>query len=653
MSAPGASPQTKAPDNIKCHHFFDDAGQEVFPGLGMELNDPRFHPNKCPHHRLVDVNPTEWKGMVLALRETNMILVMQKLMEKPEWYRKIFDDTICDKWMAEVMSQVEDFSELMWQYCVAELRDKAKTLEETGVVAPIDVDVQVVYSDTTVPEDLRRALNRAVASLENVPTKDKDWHPRTRERVLDLVHPSLFPLIYGRSKVLREGVVELENCTSYCGQGAVIERPESTSSTSPYHSLQFQWLPCDVHFQGEDDVKIVSYINNLHPREHPELYRVIEKIVAKAVPLWDQVLSHTGGSLCEYNGTTKSRDYVRPFRPRVEINDFRFEWSHGSEARPMGWTLGRHPQTEIEKAELKALVEAENAHPDGWYDSDRHNADKEKGLSRDESWRLDEWWSANMRTLHMPEPKPFTPREVPEEPPLDLRREYADSGLQIIVKLANTYLTPNDPQWDGGSWHVEGLSNEHIIATAIYYFSNDNITPSHLKFRHNCSDEAHLDLEYDQGDWDHLEKITGFKDQTDVLIQKLGSVLCKEGRLLAFPNVLQHNVGSFQLEDDTRGGERKILALFLVDPHVRILSTSKVPPQRKDWWQSELRKQREDIHRLKTLPNELMEQVFEDVTDFPISMDEAKNVREALMEERGPIGEDMIECEASFYFCEH
>ncbi|KEQ64687.1 uncharacterized protein M437DRAFT_73617 [Aureobasidium melanogenum CBS 110374] len=470
----------------------------------MELNDPRLHPNKCPHHRLVDVNPTEWKGMVLALRETNMILVMQRLMEKPEWYRKIFDDTICDKWMAEVVSQVEDFSELMWQYCVAELRDKAKTMEETGVVAPIDVDVQVVYSDTTVPEDLRRDLDRAVASLENVPTKDKDWHPRTRERVLDLVHPSLFPLIYGRSKVLREGVVELENCTSYCGQGAVIERPESTSNTSTYHSLQFQWLPCDVHFQGEDDVKI-----------------------------------------------------------------------------------------------------------------------------------------------------PFTPRLVPEEPPLDLRREYADSGLQIIVKLANTYLTPNDPQWDGGSWHVEGLSNEHIIATAIYYFSNDNITPSHLKFRHNCSDEAHLDLEYDQGDWDHLEKITGFKDQTDALIQKLGSVLCKEGRLLAFPNVLQHNVGSFQLEDDTRGGERKILALFLVDPHVRILSTSKVPPQRKDWWQSELRKQREDIHRLKTLPNELMEQVFGDVMDFPISMDEAKNVREALMEERGPISEDMIECEASFYFCEH
>ncbi|KAH0166021.1 hypothetical protein KCU67_g4484, partial [Aureobasidium melanogenum] len=646
MSTPAAISQPKIPDNIKCHHIFDDAGQELFPGLGMELNDRRIHQNKCLHHRLVDVDPTGWMGMVLALRETNMISAMQKLMEKPEWNRKIFDDTLCDKWMAEVMSQVEDFSELMWQYCVAELRDKAKTLEETGIVAPVDVDAQVVYSDAMVTEDLRQNLIRAVESLENVPAKDKDWHPRTRERVLNLVHPSLFPLIYGRSKVLKEGVVGLEDCTSYCGQGEVIGRPESTPN---FYSKQFQWLPCDVHFKGEDDVRIASYINNLHPQENPELYRVIEKIIAKAVPLWDQLLSHTGGALCENNGTMKSRDYVRPFRPRVEINDFHFEWPHGY-GRPGGWTLGRHPQTEEEKAELKALVDA---YPKGSYQSDRDDVDKEKGLSCDESWTLDEWWSVNMRTLHMPEPKSFTPREVPEEPPLDLRREYADSGLQIIVKLANACLTPDDPEWDGGNWHVEGLLNEHIVATAIYYFSNDNITPSHLKFRHNCSDEASFDMNYDQSDWEHLEKITGFKNESDALIQNLGSVLCKEGRLLAFPNVLQHNVGSFQLEDHTRDGKRKILALFLVDPHVRILSTSKVPPQRKDWWQSELHKQREHIHKLKTLPNELMEQVFEDVTDFPISMDEAKDVREALMEERGPIADDMIECEASFYFCEH
>ncbi|KAF8901528.1 hypothetical protein CPB84DRAFT_1771012 [Gymnopilus junonius] len=32
----------------------------------------------------------------------------------------------------------------------------------------------------------------------------------------------------------------------------------------------------------------------------------------------------------------------------------------------------------------------------------------------------------------------------------------------------------------------------------------------------------------------------------------------------------------------------KILALFLVDPHIKILSTAHVPPKQKEWWQEEI-----------------------------------------------------------------
>lgn len=40
----------------------------------------------------------------------------------------------------------------------------------------------------------------------------------------------------------------------------------------------------------------------------------------------------------------------------------------------------------------------------------------------------------------------------------DLREEFRK--LQIIVKLANIHLTPEKPSYGGGSWHVEGQSNE-------------------------------------------------------------------------------------------------------------------------------------------------------------------------------------------------
>lgn len=114
-------------------------------------------------------------------------------------------------------------------------------------------------------------------------------------------------------------------------------------------------------------------------------------------------------------------------------------------------------------------------------------------------------------------------------------------------------------------------------------------------------------------------------------IQELGKVLTREGRLLTFPNVLQHRVQSFRLADPTKPGHRKLLAMFLVDPHIRVLSTANVPPQRKDWWADEVRK----VKQFEALPRELFDKVIEEVRDFPISWDEALEIRESLMGERG------------------
>lgn len=72
--------------------------------------------------------------------------------------------------------------------------------------------------------------------------------------------------------------------------------------------------------------------------------------------------------------------------------------------------------------------------------------------------------------------------------------------------------------------------------------------------------------------------IYGVGDE-DALNQVLGSAETRAGRVLAFPNVLQHCVDPFRLADSSRPGHRKILVFFLVDPSVTIVSTSDVPPQ--------------------------------------------------------------------------
>ena len=38
---------------------------------------------------------------------------------------------------------------------------------------------------------------------------------------------------------------------------------------------------------------------------------------------------------------------------------------------------------------------------------------------------------------------------------MELQSLFKDSGLQVIVKLANIHLTPDKPNYDGGSWHIE------------------------------------------------------------------------------------------------------------------------------------------------------------------------------------------------------
>jgi len=91
--------------------------------------------------------------------------------------------------------------------------------------------------------------------------------------------------------------------------------------------------------------------------------------------------------------------------------------------------------------------------------------------------------------------------------------------------------------------------------------------------------------------------------------------------------------------------------LFLVDPHISIISTANVPPQQKDWWSEELADQRS----LSMLPQELADQVVDEVKEGMMTLEEAKEIRLSLMEERKAFGQ-VVENEMqnlSFSFCEH
>lgn len=122
----------------------------------------------------------------------------------------------------------------------------------------------------------------AAAPLENVPDSEKDWHPGSDGLVLDLVHPSLYPIVYGRS--ISQG--------SDFAPAAVLAAPEFDESDFKFASEKFQWLPSDFLVDNDGKVTLISpYINNVHPTQHGDLYSVISEILQSAIPIFEPVLS--------------------------------------------------------------------------------------------------------------------------------------------------------------------------------------------------------------------------------------------------------------------------------------------------------------------------------------------------------------------------
>lgn len=167
--------------------------------------------------------------------------------------------------------------------------------------------------------------------------------------------------------------------------------------------------------------------------------------------------------------------------------------------------------------------------------------------------------------------KQYATGRLNSKPPAQL------SNCQVIVKLADTVLTPQSTIFNGGSWHLEGLPNEKIIATGIYYYQMENISSNYLNFRTTMTDS--VDIDYPQSCPQYVSKHYGMTDDTATM--SLGQIETVEDMCLVFPNFMQHKVSEFSLENKRKSGSRKILVFFLIDPSTRILSTADVNPQQE------------------------------------------------------------------------
>ncbi|KDN35321.1 hypothetical protein RSAG8_11655, partial [Rhizoctonia solani AG-8 WAC10335] len=401
---------------------------------------------------------------VKPLVELEMTRLSAELRRKSSWWTKCRHDTILSKWREEALVQAQHMDESHINYVLNELDGYANLRDETSG-AEVSCYDKIWQSDTLIPAALKERLIAGAVKLENVPESERDWHPRSNGQVLDLVHPSLYPIVYGRTLSYPE---DFDDRSSTALQ-LRLKPPADESSgwlalNGYYISERFQWLPTD--FEVSEDglsVKRVSYINNLNPIEHEGLYRAIEGLIGAYIPLFERVLTD---SILENEAT-----------PERTSNGYSYD--------------------------LKAY----RSHPNcsDYSDGEKFNRD------------CAEWEDGRSIIL------PYIQDGGYKAGSLEKRRiKYKLGGrtIQVIVKLANIHLTPEKPEYSGGSWHVEGMKNEAIAASGIYYYDEENITESRLAFRTAVG----VPPNYEQGDEKGCMLTWGMK-RDDPCVNELGSVI--------------------------------------------------------------------------------------------------------------------------------
>ena len=156
------------------------------------------------------------------------------------------------------------------------------------------------------------------------------------------------------------------------------------------------------------------------------------------------------------------------------------------------------------------------------------------------------------------------------------RVSFRNQKIQVIPKIVD-YEISSSSSYDG-VWHVEGMSHEEIVATALYILDRDDtVDGGELEFQRSFfTDEAeYLFSSVSQIRHPCLEEMI----RNGLL--PLGTVETAKGRLIVFPNSHVHRVKTLLSSSAGQTGRRRIVVFFLVNPLKRIVSTREVAPQQE------------------------------------------------------------------------
>ncbi|KAK6348578.1 hypothetical protein TWF718_006366 [Orbilia javanica] len=546
-------------------------------------------------------HPLDTFSRPLLYREQCIRNFSAKFREEKDWTKKLADRSFVANKFREAAAvdcallgeNIHIWSKEDVELVYKELTEGYKPYVEKWEKTGLQPDVDGVWRiDDFVDENLRKELIKAAKTLEADP--EKPWHSVVGRQLLDLVHPCDFPIVYGHSRTVDGEVVEAPKFREPAhGDWTDYYAPE-------YHySEKFCWLPSEFEISPAGETKIASYVNNLALEEEKTLfYPILEKIFSKFVPLFNHVLADMRRETHELR--------------RVEYQEYREQQKSIS-----GKSVTEDVYKKTRDRLFRQFEKGEKLTADVIIEPETPNLFKRFVP-----------FHKRTETLFGGNPPSF----VWEPPQETLLRSVGLEGttVKVIVKMATLILTPEKPRSTGGPWHVEALKNERIVAAGIYYYDQENVTPSSLGFRRAVRDMT-LCME---GECQGLSGKYNARSQIySRAAQEMGSIATKNNRAIVFPNIYQHRTQPLELVDKTKNGYRRILAFFICDPSGlhEIPTTKAVPPQQPGVRAAAMKKLR-DSGDLE-LPFMMLSTVAKDLPST-ISREDNERYRRELMEER-------------------
>ena len=215
---------------------------------------------------------------------------MYKLRQSEKFTKlngKTYDTDNDDEWDSLKNLYYNETLSVFYNKKYKNIDTKIESFQNKNILPVLKSGVIIKHINTKVKENLLKSIN---IFSENKPA---DYHPGSDNKVLDIVHPSLYPLINENIKKVNTKVNKLDIWSrAYKIQKLRFNKKVNKLDfwNRTYENSKYQWLPSEFKIDADGGCKITSYINNL-PISETDIYENIESLFKIVLPYFEDVWS--------------------------------------------------------------------------------------------------------------------------------------------------------------------------------------------------------------------------------------------------------------------------------------------------------------------------------------------------------------------------